>query len=319
MASAKREAMNRLGSEDDYIGLSSFNKEREAAQKSYDTSINSLQNEYNNMLKTMANNRASTQKDFSKGRASVRENSFMNTRNDLADLASRGISGGGLQQLSKLGNRMETGRQYSDLANTYYNTMNEISDTERQGTDSYNINREIASNDLATQLAGIGTREANARNAYRQAVANLAEQIQARRDAAAAASAQLRLQKEQYKQNQYLTLVDKLKAALGDDKGVTNVGKVATDYSKLISQYLGKNIGRSDAMKWMYEQGLYDPNTFTSSSKTTKNTSTNNSSTNNNKSTNRVDNTTFGNRIRKTNTNTNRRTDNTTFGNRIRK
>ena len=257
MASAKREAMNRLGSEDDYIGLSAFNKEREAAKKSYDTGISSLQNEYNNMLKTMANNRASTQKDFSKGRASVRENSFMNTRNDLADLASRGISGGGLQQLSKLGNRMETGRQYSDLANTYYNTMNEIANTERQGTDSYNINREIASNNLATQLAGIGTREANARNNYRQAVANLAEQIQARRDANANAARAYALQKAaQDKEIEDATtkaLFDRLKAIIGKGNKADNYISARDEYKNLV-----KNATDKDAIDFMKKYSLYD-------------------------------------------------------------
>ena len=317
MASAKRQAQSYLGNENDYINLKGLNEERQLANDVYKTNTNSFQNAYNDLLNTIASNRTKAKTDFGSGRSTVSENAYLQNRNNIADSSARGL-GNGVTQLNKLGNRMETGRQFSDLANTYYNTLNELNANEKTYTNEYNTNMESARNTLNAALADVSAREKAGRNAYKAAVAQLAEQIQARRDAAAAASAQLKLQKEQYKQNQYLTLVEALRSALGDDKGVTNVGKVATDYSKLISQYLGKNIGRSDAMKWMYEQGLYDPNMFTSSSKTTKNTSTNSKSTNN-KPINRFDNTTFGNRIRKTTTNTNKRTNNTTFGNRIRK
>lgn len=192
---ARSEAIRKLGKEDDYIGLSALNKEREVAQNSYNTAINSLQNEYNNLLSSIANSRENNLRDFNKGRSTVRENAFMSTRSDLSDLASRGLSGG-ISQLSKLGNRMETGRQYSDLANTYYNTNNELDTAQKQGTDTYNINREVANNTLQSQLANIGTREAEARNAYRQAVATLAETIQARIDANKAAQDALDYQKE---------------------------------------------------------------------------------------------------------------------------
>ena len=267
MASAKKQAQSYLGNENDYINLKGLNEERQLANDVYNTNTKSFQNAYNDLLNTIASNRTKAKTDFGSGRSTVSENAYLQNRNNIADSSARGL-GNGVTQLNKLGNRMETGRQFSDLANTYYNTLNELNANEKTYTNEYNTNMESARNTLNAALADVSAREKAGRNAYKAAVAQLAEQIQARRDAAAAASAQLRLQKEQYKQNQYLTLVDRLKSALGNDKGVVNVGKVATDYSKLIGQYLGKNVSRSDAMKWMYEQGLYDPNLFTSSSKT---------------------------------------------------
>ena len=267
MASAKRQAQSYLGNENDYINLKGLNEERQLANDVYNTNTKSFQNAYNDLLNTIASNRTKAKTDFGSGRSTVSENAYLQNRNNIADSSARGLSNG-VTQLNKLGNRMETGRQFSDLANTYYNTLNELNANEKTYTNEYNTNMESARNTLNAALADVSAREKAGRNAYKAAVAQLAEQIQARRDAAAAASAQLRLQKKQYKQNQYLTLVDRLRSALGDNKGVANVGKVATDYSKLIGQYLGKNVSRSDAMKWMYEQGLYDPNLFTSSNKT---------------------------------------------------
>lgn len=196
MASAKQTAINYLGNEDDYINLSGLNQERQNANQVYNTNTTSFQNAYNDLLNTIASNRNRAKTDFGSGRATVNENAFLQNRSDVANLASRGLSGG-IAQLSKLGNRMETGRQYSDLANTYYNTMNELTATEKTGTDQYNTNMETAKNTLNAALADISAREKAGRNAYRGAVAQLAEQIQARRDAAAAAAAQNSLLRQQ--------------------------------------------------------------------------------------------------------------------------
>ena len=188
MASAKQTAMNYLGNEDDYINLSGLNTERQNANDVYTTNTTSFQNTYNDLLNTIASNRNKAKTDFGSGRATVNENAFLQNRSDVANLASRGLSGG-IAQLSKLGNRMETGRQYSDLANTYYNTLNELDATEKTGTDQYNTNMETAKNTLNAALADIDAREKAGRNQYRAAVAQLAEQIQARWAAQAAASA----------------------------------------------------------------------------------------------------------------------------------
>ena len=197
MASAKKEAQSRLGKVEDYINLSGLNKEREIANQVYNTNRTSFQNAYNDLLNTIASNRERARTDFGSGRSTISENAYMQNRQNAQDLASRGLRGG-LAELSKLGNRMETGRQYSNLANTFYRTMNELEATERTGTNEYNTNLETAQNTLDAALADIGAREAASRNAYNAAVAQLAEQIQARRDAAAAAAAQNRLLAQQY-------------------------------------------------------------------------------------------------------------------------
>jgi len=196
MASAKKEAQSRLGKVEDYINLSGLNKEREIANQVYNTNRTSFQNAYNDLLNTIASNRERARTDFGSGRSTISENAYMQNRQNAQDLASRGLRGG-LAELSKLGNRMETGRQYSNLANTFYRTMNELEATERTGTNEYNTNLETAQNTLQAALADIGAREAAGRNAYNAAVAQLAEQIQARRDAAAAAAYQNRLLAQQ--------------------------------------------------------------------------------------------------------------------------
>lgn len=274
MASAKREAQKQLGSENDYINLKGLNQERSLANDVYNTNTTSFQNAYNDLLNTIAGNRKKAKTDFGSGRATVSENAYLQNRNDISNLASRGLNGG-IAQLSKLGNRMETGRQFSNLANTYYNTMNELDANEKTGTNEFNTQMEGARNTLNAALANIDAREKAGRNAYRAAIAQLAEQIQARRDAAAATARSLAEQREANKNAAYNALVSEIRNALGKDTSVTNVGDVAGRYAKAIEKYTGKKTNRSQAMNFMYQAGLYDPNSWvggtTTNTKSSKN------------------------------------------------
>lgn len=181
MASAKTEAKNQLGSEDKYIGLKALNQERQVANNVYNTNVQALKDTYNRLLQTAENNRVQAKTDFNSGRNDVSQNAYLSTRGITVDkLGARGVSSG-TSQLGNFGTALQSGRANSDLANTYYGTMDDIQNTVDTGTDEYNTNMSTAKNVLDQALASIATREANARNAYKLAVAQLAEQIAARR------------------------------------------------------------------------------------------------------------------------------------------
>ena len=262
MASAKKEAMRYLGNENDYINLTGLNNERDLANQVYNTNTSAYQNAYNDLLNTIASNREKARTDFGSGRSTISENAFLRNRESASDLASRGLNGG-LRQLSKVGNRIETGRQYSDLANTYYNTMGNIDATEKTGTNEYNTNMETAKNTLSAALADVDAREKAGRNAYKGAVAQLAEQIQARRDAAAAAAASLALQRKQYaaqvKQAQEAAINqfnEKLISAIEKARKEGKMGNnVALDMFR--AQY-GKDKTREDLGNWAEKYGFMD-------------------------------------------------------------
>lgn len=257
MASVRQEAINSLGREDDYINLKGLNKERQIANNKYNTQIESLKTEYNNLLEDILNKRTANTKDFNKGRSTVRENSFMATRNDLSNLATRGLSGG-IAQLNKLGNRMETGRQYSDLANTYYNTVNALDTAQKQGTDTYNLNLTSAKNDLDSILADIAGREADRRNAYKTALANLMETIRNRRMTQSYYNSTLAREKEAAEDARDATLTAKLKGILGNGSDIQKVYDAA-------NYYMGARGGNfSDALKYMTNKGIYNVNNYKS-------------------------------------------------------
>lgn len=274
MASAKKEAQKSLGTVEDYINLSGLNKERELANDLYNTNYNQYTNTYNDLINRVNADRETARTDFNTGRSTIAENSYLRNRSDLSDLASRGLSGG-IAQLSKLGNRMETGRQYSNLANTYYSTMNDLDASQKGYENDYNYNLEMAKNSLNSLLADVDAREAAGRNAYNTAVAQLAEQIQARKEAAAQAAAARKLAEKQYKSQleaqTKANLITDINAYIDKIGGANKIDEKA--YKELIDIY-HRRIGGSDAdaKNWLSSMNynIYKA-PKTSSATTTKN------------------------------------------------
>lgn len=189
--SAKDYAKEQLGS----LDLSHLDKERETAQNTYNTSKSSLENNFNNLMEQINLNRSDARKNFNTGRTTVAENAFNQNRLNKLDTASRVAGKSGLKELGEVGNRMETGRQYSNLANEFYNTMDTLSTTERQGRSQYDIDQQTIKNTLDNALAGIDTRGAEAQNNYNMTLGQLAESVQGRWDANDNAKAALEQQK----------------------------------------------------------------------------------------------------------------------------
>lgn len=273
MASAKKQAQSYLGNENDYINLSGLNEERKLANDVYNTNTKSFQNAYDDLLRTISSNKNKAKTDFSSGRATVSENAYLQNRNDMSDLAARGLNGG-IAQLNKLGNRMETGRQFSNLANTYYNTMNELNANEKTANNEYNTNMEGARNTLNATLAAISSREKAGRNDYKAAVAQLAEQIQARRDAAAAAAKSYALQVKELENSNREALIKRLKGFAGDGTDAGRVLEAGRVYMSFVP-----NSTMQDALKFMNKYGVFSLNSLknpysNSSKNSTKKTNT---------------------------------------------
>jgi len=185
--SAKEYAREQLGN----LDLSYLKGEEDVANKTYGTTTSSLENNFNNLMNQIASNREDTRKNFNTGRATVAENAYTANKQNQADLASRGIGSSGLKALGEIGNRMETGQQYSNLANKFYSTMTDLENTEKQSRDQYDIDVQTAKNTLDSALAGIASRRGEAQNQYNQSLGQLAEQVQGRWDANANAQAAL--------------------------------------------------------------------------------------------------------------------------------
>lgn len=189
---AKDYAKEQLGQ----LDLTHLDKERNVAKDIYDTSTQGLNTNYGNLIEQINKNRSDLRSNFNKGRGTIAENAFTQNRLNKLDVGSRVAGVSGLKQLGEVGNRMETGRQYSDLANTFYSDKENLDMTERHGTDQYNLDKRSLGNIYNQSIAGIDSRGAEAGNAWNQTLAQLAESVQGRWDSNANAQAALKQAKE---------------------------------------------------------------------------------------------------------------------------
>lgn len=256
--SAKEEAKKQLGT----LDLSYLDKERETAQNTYNTSKSSLENNFNNLINQINSNRQDTRKNFNTGRATVAESSYDANRANQTDLASRVIGTSGLKGLGEVGNRIETGRQYSNLANQFYNDMSELETTETQGRSQYDIDQQSLKNTYDQTMASIGSREGEAKNNYNLALGQLAEQIQGRWDSndnAAKALAEAKKQsKQQLKAMNQNTLKTILTEKGEDGKYINNT------FDKRVAAVMAAfGVTRDFAEDLMNEMGYQEEKTFT--------------------------------------------------------
>lgn len=256
MASTKQEAINQLGTLESWLG-DTYNKQRSSALGTYNTAKSSIESNYQDLLKKIEENTRETKGDFASGRNTIRENAFLNNRNSLSDLSARGVGLGGLNQLTKVGNRMEEGQQYSNAANTFYDAMNDIASTKATGEKTYGTDLETATNTYNSLLADIGASESAVKNSYAQAVAQLAEQIAARRQSASDAAKARKQYTDSLNAEAKYTLDTRLKTTAG--KKVTQKSYIDTvaEYINLMGGSSSSTV--SDATKYLKSIGIYAP------------------------------------------------------------
>lgn len=223
-STAEQQARRLLGD----LDLSTYGEQRNVAQRQYDTGVSTLRSDYETLLNQINKNKQEGREDFSSSRAVISEDAFDRARGTQTDLSSRlaGASSG-LQDLGKVSNRIETGRQMSDVANKYYRSLSNLVESERQAGEKKAQGERSLSDSLAGQLANIGSAEQQARSNYGNSLSSLALQIQQQMDARAAAeraaanaAASLRMQQNQLNKENYergLGLVEAFKQTIASN------------------------------------------------------------------------------------------------------
>jgi len=230
---AKKEAKSTLGSFDD----SAYETQRSSAKSMYDTQLADAGNQWTNLQNRLTSSRKASATDFAKGRSNVAETNYLANRADLNRRAAGGTTASGFSDISNLGNRMELGRQYSNLANTYYNALEGIDRDQTEGQQAYDMALRQAKDSYDMALANIGLAQQGAQNQYNAQLASLAEGIQSRWDANANAAAALQAQKEANNKSLALQRAQYIDGIIGGLNGESNDLDILNTYEKL--KYLG--------------------------------------------------------------------------------
>ena len=154
------------------MDFSMFDTLKNTANQSSETAKNSLLTSYNTLLRNLAAQNTEVGQSFNSGRQSISEDAYNNSRDNAMELSSRGLGASGLAQLGEVGERMAVGKQISSLAKNYYDAINGLAETEKQGTDSYQQGTSELQNQTQAQLDAIDYQKWTAQNAYNEALAN---------------------------------------------------------------------------------------------------------------------------------------------------
>lgn len=259
MANARDVARQQLGE----LNLNYLNDERNNATNVYNTNKQSLDSNFNNLLEQLNKNRATFKNNFEQGKNTLTDNLYDKNRLNNLEISSRVMGKSGLSNLGELNNRLEVGKQYSNLTNKYYNDLDNINTTEKIGRDRYNLDNQGLYNSYRQNLANIGARENEARNQYNMQLANLAQQIQSRWDSNANAQRQLALQRQalanqekaryqQYEQTKLQDIV-KMMGRVGTIDKNGNLYNIHNLVSDLNSTY---GMDREQAINYVEKHGL---------------------------------------------------------------
>ena len=148
------------------LDLSIYDKLLGTLESNYNNSKNTLSSQYQNAINSINNSRRKGAQDFSSGRALIAENSYDRQRQQMNDLASRGLAGSGLQQLGDVQEAMEKGNQVSSLANNYYAYLDDLQERENEVNASYNSALTELENAYNNSVANVEFERWNAKNQY---------------------------------------------------------------------------------------------------------------------------------------------------------
>lgn len=159
------------------LDLSAFQRARDAIIENANRSRNMLKNQYDRLLAELDKKTKEGNEQFGRGRSTITEDAYDRSRENLNNLASRGLAGSGLQQLGEVQERMETGQQMNDLASQYYAYLDDLDSQRQQGEAQYNEGLQAIESSLQQQLANIGLQEFQAQDDYNRYMSNLAMQM----------------------------------------------------------------------------------------------------------------------------------------------
>lgn len=154
------------------LDLSAYDKLLGALGNNFNNSKGILSQRLNQALDSLNKSRKRGAQDFNSGRATIAENSYDRQRQQINDLAARGLAGSGLQQLGDVQEAMAKGREMSTLANNYYAYLSDLQDKENEANLNYNTALAELQNAYNSNVANVEFQRQNTINDYNRNRAN---------------------------------------------------------------------------------------------------------------------------------------------------
>lgn len=151
-----------------------YNTQRDVSNKKYNTNWKNLQRQYQNLTENLKMKQEQIDRSFADSLATVAENDYLRKRAAVNDLALRGLTASGNQDINNQINTEAKGEEVLNLMESAGGGSVEIAKALEDARSTL-VNKEADLNrGLADTLANIGDAEGEALRAYNEGLANIA-------------------------------------------------------------------------------------------------------------------------------------------------
>ena len=173
-----------------------YNTQRNVSNKKYDTNWKNLQRQYQNLTEDLKLKQEQIDRSFADSLATIAENDYLRGKSAANDLALRGLTVSGGQDLNKQDNVTKRGEDVLNIMESAGGGSVEIAKALEDARQTLANKEADLNKGLADTLAGIGDAEGNALRAYNEGIANIAGAKDARDMENELAKLQLEAQKQ---------------------------------------------------------------------------------------------------------------------------
>lgn len=155
----------------------SYAQMRASAESQYGADKARQETDLAGTMRDIAGTKETVKEGFASGRKQIATESFMADRTNQANMASRGLTGSGIQALTTIQNRMSAGENISDLSNDFFKAQEQLVNAEVDAKNNYNNSLNSLGANLQNTLSSIMNGQASNEMAYRQQVETLKQSV----------------------------------------------------------------------------------------------------------------------------------------------
>lgn len=164
------------------LDRSGYQKQRDAITQAYNTNWQNIQNQYKNLTDKIKRQQEQANEDFANGLVQVASDSFDRMSQSNQDMANKGLTLSGIGNLMVQSDTQMKGDEIGKLLKSVGATMSEGAEKLKDANQKIASQENELNKGYGSSLGDVGDSETAAQNAFNNALADIAEAMEARQD-----------------------------------------------------------------------------------------------------------------------------------------
>lgn len=164
------------------LDRSGYQKQRDAISQAYNTNWQNIQNQYKNLTDKIKRQQEQANEDFANGLVQVASDSFDRMSKSNQDLSNKGLTLSGIGNLMVQSDTQMKGDEIGKLLKSVGATVSEGAEKLKEANQKIASQENQLNKGYGDSLGDVGDSETAAQNAFNNALADIAEAMEARQD-----------------------------------------------------------------------------------------------------------------------------------------